>query len=487
MGLPGQQYFAGTHLNPNVTWWAKSAPFFAYLNRCQALLQRGRFVADVAYYYGDHVPNFAQLRRSDPARVGAGYDYDVVTEEVILTRMAVKDGRITLPDGMSYRVLALPDRTKISLPVLRKLRELVAAGATVIGPRPRQATSLRKYPECDDEVAKIAKELWGSANSRDTLAPTGGESRGEKATRAASAGSHRFGQGRVIWGKTAREALLADGIRPDFQFTGEPDRPLDYIHRRDGDADIYFVANRTNLATSASCVFRIAGKAPELWNPVTGERRFAAAYQQSDGRTFVPLGFAPCGSWFVVFREPAATHPATVMGNVPANANAPTFTPLAEIDGPWTVRFDPNWGGPAQADFPRLVSWTERPEPGIRFYAGTATYTTTFDLPASSSNPASGIFLNLGDVRELAEVRLNGRPCGIVWTPPFRVNLTGALKPGPNKLEVDVVNFWPNRIIGDATLPAEQRLTRTNIRKLAPDTPLMVSGLLGPVILEVSK
>ncbi len=470
MGLPGQQYFAGTHLNPNVTWWAKSAPFFAYLNRCQALLQRGRFVADVAYYYGDHVPNFAQLRRSDPARVGAGYDYDVVTEAVILTRMAVKDGWITLPDGMSYRVLVLPDRTKISLPVLRKLRELVAAGATVIGPRPSQATSRLNYPACDVEVASIADELWGKTN-----------------TAGASIGSHPFGQGRVIQGKTARNVLLADGVQPDFQFNGEPDRPLDYIHRRDGDADIYFVANRTNLATFASCAFRVAGQAPELWNPVTGEHRFAAAYQESDGRTLVPLDFAPCGSWFVVFRAPAAVHPALVTGHVPTNANAPTFTPLAEISGPWTVRFDTNRGAPAEAEFPQLVSWTERPEAGIRFYAGTATYTKTFELPADTQSLAADVFLNLGDVRELAEVRLNGRPCGIVWTPPFRVNLAGALKPGPNELEVEVVNFWPNRIIGDAGLPPERRLTRTNIRKLTQDTPLMISGLLGPVSLEVSK
>jgi hypothetical protein len=158
MGVPGQQYFAGTHLNPNVTWWEKSGPFFGYINRCEWMLQQGLPVVDVAYYYGDHVPNFAQLRKSDPAQVGSGYDYDVLTEEVILERLTVKKGRLVLPDGMSYRLLALPERRVISLPVLRKLRELVAAGATIIGPRPTIASGMTGYPESDSEVKRIAEE-----------------------------------------------------------------------------------------------------------------------------------------------------------------------------------------------------------------------------------------------------------------------------------------------------------------------------------------
>jgi hypothetical protein len=185
MGIPGQQYFAGTHFNPNSTWWPKSGAFLAYIDRCQFLLQQGRFVADACYYYGDHVPNFAQLKRSDPARVLPGYDYDVATEEVLLTRMSVRGGRIVLPDGMSYRVLVLPDRTGISLPVLRKLKELVKAGATVIGPKPIQTYSLTVYPHCDTEVARLAKELWGKASS-------------------ASPVQRSFGKGRVIHGITAR-------------------------------------------------------------------------------------------------------------------------------------------------------------------------------------------------------------------------------------------------------------------------------------------
>jgi hypothetical protein len=444
-GIPGQQYFAGTHLNPLVTWWDKSKPFFDYINRCQALLQQGLPVVDVAYYYGSHVPNFTQLRSSDPAKVGAGFDYDVVTEEVILTRTSVKDGRLVLPDGVSYRVLVLPERDIISLPVLRKLKQFVAEGATIIGAKPARSMSLRDYPKQDVEVKKLAEQLW----------------------------SGKAGKGRVIAGKTAREVLLADGVKPDF----EPVSPvLNYIHRRDGAAEIYFVASRTNVATSVACAFRVSGKAPELWNPVTGERRFAAAYEERAGQTFVALEFDPYGSWFVVFRTAATSHPAL------AKSNGRSFDLLQEISGVWTVRFDTNWAGPAEVKFDSLVSWPARTEPGIKFFSGTAVYENSFELPDSTfRNPRSEVFLDLGNVRELAEVKVNGKSCGITWTPPFRVNISEAVQPGVNKLEVEVVNFWPNRIIGDASLPKEQRLTRTNIRKLTKDTKLMESGLLGPV------
>jgi hypothetical protein len=443
MGVPGQQYFAGTHLNPNVTWWEKSAPFFAYLNRTQTLMQQGLFVADVAYYYGDHVPNFTQLKKSDPAKILPGYDYDVLTEEVLLTRAAVKDGRLVLPDGMSYRVLVLAPRTTISLPLLRKLRELVAAGATVIGPAPTAASGLRDFAAHDAEVKKLAAELWGS--------------------------------GRVVANRGARDVLLASGVSPDFEFSGaKPDANLDAIHRRVDGTEIYFVANRLDRAEHVQATFRVAGRAPELWDAVTGERRFASAYTVKDGRTTLPLDFTPCGSWFVVFRAPAAAHPAT------AQRNTPNFAPLAELAGPWSVRFDPRWGGPGAVEFASLASWPTRSEPGIKHYSGTATYTKMFDAPP----PAGRVFLDLGKVRELAEVRVNGKSCGIVWAPPFRVEVTAALKPTGNVLEIEVVNFWPNRVIGDAALPVEKRLTKTNVRELKAETPLIESGLLGPVRLE---
>jgi hypothetical protein len=448
-GIPGQQYFAGTHLNPKVTWWEKSSAFFSYIDRCQWMLQQGNFSADVLLYYGDHVPNFTQHKHTDPAHVGAGYDYDVITEEALIERASVKDGKIFLPDGINYRVLVLPDRDVISLPALKKIKELVAAGATVIGPKPAHGETLENFAATDAEVKKIADELWGG----------------------------KVGAGRVIAGKTAREVLLADGVQPDCEFADAHDAPLDYLHRTDGGTEIYFVANRTNFPATAMAAFRVTGKVPEIWNAVTGEHKFASAYTEKAGRTFVPLNFAPCGSWFVVFREPATSHTAV------AKSNDAGLKPLQEISGAWTVHFDSKWGGPETAQFNSLVSWPTRPEPGIKFYSGTAVYEKTFALPAESriTNHESRLYLDLGDVRELAEVKLNGKSCGIIWCPPWCVDVTDAVKPGENKLQIEVVNFWPNRLIGDASLPKAQRLTQTNIRKLTAKTPLEPAGLFGPV------
>jgi hypothetical protein len=252
------------------------------------------------------------------------------------------------------------------------------------------------------------------------------------------------------------------------------------------------VTNRNKRAETVECVFRVTGKMVELWDPVTGERRVANEYYPEEKVTRVPLSFNPCGSLFIVFRPPAPQTtgaPATV-ATAPTSsrpfANFPVFEPLQTLPGPWTVSFDPKWGGPVEpVRFDALVSWTQRPEPGIKYYSGTATYRTEFKL--KDGDTSGSLWLDLGNLRELAEVRLNGQPLGILWTPPFRVEISRAAEPGVNKLEVEVVNFWPNRIIGDASIPPDQRLTRTNIRKLTAGTPLMESGLLGPVQLIRGK
>jgi hypothetical protein len=205
---------------------------------------------------------------------------------------------------------------------------------------------------------------------------------------------------------------------------------IDYIHRRCDDTDIYFVANRSEHADDATCVFRVAGKAPEMWCQVSGRRSVATAYMEDDGRTSVPLEFAPCGSWFVVFREPSGAHPAK------AGTNASRFTTLCELAGPWQVMFDTKWGGPGTVEFESLTNWPQHSEPGIKFYSGTAVYRRTFDAPQAvpSSTQGTRLWLDLGNVRELAEVKLNGRSCGIVWSPPFRVDISEAARVGENEL-----------------------------------------------------
>ncbi|HWL17548.1 MAG TPA: glycosyl hydrolase [Opitutus sp.] len=452
-GKPGYEYGAGTHFNPNLTWWEQSGAFLDYLGRCQHLLQAGVFVADVLYYNGDWAPNIVPPKHVPPD-LGPGYDYDVCNTEVLLTRLAVKGGRLVLPDGMSYRALVLPESETMPVEVARRLRELVAAGATVVGAPSQRDPGLRNYPQSDADVRAIAAELWGATN---------GETRQES----------RFGRGRVIRGKPVRAVLAADGVEPDFTFDAAAGS-LDFIHRTADGAEIYFVVNRNARTDVVACTFRVAGLQPELWDPVTGARRDATEFTTTATTTTVSLRFAPHQSWFVVFRQPLR----------PSATQVPNFaatTVVQTLRGAWSVRFDPQWGGPAEVEFPSLTDWTLSLDEGIRFYSGTATYLKRFHLEAS---PAAGErwLLDLGRVHNLAEVRLNGVKLGVVWTAPWQIDLGTALRAGENQLEIDVVNLWPNRLIGDKYLPAAQKLTRTNI-PLKDDARLLPSGLLGPVSL----
>jgi len=260
-------------------------------------------------------------------------------------------------------------------------------------------------------------------------------------------------------------------VPPDLEYTGLSDAgELDWIHRRAGDVDIYFVASRWDPKEKVACTFRVAGKQPELWDPVTGEIRDAVAFRQENGRTTVPLEFNPRGSVFVIFRRP-------VSGNGLAASNYPTVKPLTEITGPWEVSFDPHWGGPTKVTFDTLADWTKRPEEGIRYYSGTAVYRKKLTLASVSGR----LWLDLGEVREIASVKLNGVDLGVVWTRPSRMDISRAARAGENDLEITVVNLWPNRMIGDDSLPPEKRRTETNLQKFGAATPLYPSGLLGPV------
>ena len=445
-GIPGQQYFAGTHLNPKVTWWSKSSPFFDYINRCQWMLQQGRFVADVAYYYGDHAPNFAQLKNSDPAHVLPGYDYDVLTAEALLQRATVQDGRIVLADGMSYRVLVLPEWDGISTAALKKISDLVHAGATVVGPKPTKGETLQEFRDGDKDIKRMAEEMWVEGPGKTNTIKTG----------------------------DVRKVLADLFVTEDCNIPGTAVSNLDYIHRFDGTNDIYFLANHSSNALTAQVSFRVGYKAPELWNPVTGEHRFADSFEFESDRIRMPLSFEPFGSWFVLFRVEASHH----LPVADSNGFAGTF--LQSVEGPWKVHFDPKWGGPTNVEFKTLENWTARPEPGIHFYSGTAVYEKEF-VWTMPREPGRKRFLEIGPVHEIAEVKLNGKSCGIVWCPPWRVPVEGVLQTGTNRLEIEVVNFWPNRLVGDAGVAPKKRLTHTNIRNISSSTHLMDSGLMGPV------
>ena len=461
-GKPGYEYGAGSHFNPNVTWWGQAAgPWLSYVNRCQALLQSGLFVADVLYYNGDGAPNMVDVKHIDPA-LGKGYDYDVCNAEVLLTRLSVKKGRLVLPDGMSYRVLVLPDSKRMPVDVLQKIRALVKAGATVVGPKPETDPGLKNYPQCDVEVKKIAAEVWGENSNIEH--PTV---------------ERRVGKGRVFWGKPLREILMADGVSPDFQHSG--DAFIDFIHRGTPDTEFYFLANRKGGAETVEATFRMCGSQPELWDPVNGAMRALPQFTSTNGCTTVSLAFESYGSMFVVFRKETGNLKLET-GNL--KKNFMKFKPVQEIMGPWTVQFDPKWYyGPSNSHvFATLEDWTKRPEEAIKYFSGTATYKKEFELSQVSSFqfPVSNCFLDLGTVKETARVKLNGKDLGVVWCAPWRLEITGAVKAGANALEIEVVNLWPNRLIGDDALPEAQRKTRTNIGFNKAD-PLLSSGLLGPV------
>jgi hypothetical protein len=273
-------------------------------------------------------------------------------------------------------------------------------------------------------------------------------------------------------------------VLPDFEAAGANDTFIDFIHRTTPEAEIYFLANRKDRSEKVTATFRQTGRQPELWNPMTGEQRDLPQFTIENGRTTIPLEFDPNGSMFVVFRKPATA-------TAGEGSNFPTFATIQTLDGPWTVQFDKDWFYPATNNvvvFDTLEDWAKRPEEAVKHFSGTAVYKKTFPVSALPS-PVSKTFLDLGSVAHSAKVRLNGKDLGVVWCAPSRVDITEALKSGDNELEIEVVNSWPNRMIGDAKLPKEQRRTRTNITQYEkPESQTLVpSGLLGPVTLQITQ
>jgi len=608
----------GFHFERTETWWNQGKPWIDYISHCEFLLQQGRAVADAAYFTGQSAP--VEMRVGNPP-MPAGYDYDAIDEDVLLHGATVKNGRITLRSGANYAALILPPSDVNMTPqMLECIRKLVRAGATVIGPRPQHSPSLAGYPRCDEQVEKLAAELWGKCDGTNVLENTDGK-------------------GRIVWGKSLADVFAAQNLKADFEFKGVagPAR-LAYAHRTADGADIYFVSNQRHQFGSAECTFRVSGKIPELWHPDTGVIEPAPVWSEADGRTTVRLDFDPAGSVFVIFRHAAgnADHvvaasvnfsgdetPAApkleiqhavyaavdgagemdvtaklselarggqlvvaadndTMGRDPANlhvkelrvdytldgkpghatvpenetlvlpagttigpaplwaasaagggspvvtawsngrvelhtaagktlqADAANLPPPQEVSGEWNLNFPPNWGAPPSVTLDKLISWTDHANAGVRYFSGTATYEKEIEISADRLTDKRELWLDLGAVKNFAEVSLNGHDFGVLWKPPFRVNITAAAKPGANKLVVKVTNLWPNRLIGDEQLPPDVewngkelkawpqwlldgkpsptgRLTFTTWHHYTKDSPLLQSGLLGPVMLRSAE
>jgi alpha-L-rhamnosidase len=447
---------AGMRYQWTTTWFGESGGWVAYLSRCQHVLRQGLFHADVLYYLGEDVPLRLWAGALEPAPA-AGLDFDACSADALLSRVAAKDGRLVLPDGMRYRLLVLSQGGRAMTPqVLGKLKDLVEAGATVVGPRPPSVSpSLENYPQCDGGVAALVEALWGDLDGT------------AKRVR-------NVGLGRVVWGLTPAEVLAADGIGLDFEAPGH-EAEFAFIHRTAGESEIYFVSNQSPQSVSTDLLFRVTGKQPHIWDPVTGRQWKAELFEEVQGRTKLPLAFAPAQSFFVVFEgKPSSRRKAKALANIPAQRDRLT------LEGPWQVAFDPKWGGPAHVVFDSLIDWTAHTDDGIRHYSGSATYQKSFTL---QSLPPKGrrVLIDLGQVANIATVTLNGKTLPTVWTAPWQADITHALVKGTNRLEISVTNLWVNRLAKDAGLPEAQRLTWTTSNPYNASSKLLPSGLIGPV------
>ncbi|WBO21940.1 glycosyl hydrolase [Sphingomonas abietis] len=454
----------GQTFTRNETWSGMARPWIEYLSRSSYLLQQGKPVADILYFYGEGAPSGVPYRSTGTPADPRGYGFDYVNADALLRLASVKDGRVVFPGGASYAVLSLPDDLdRMTLPMIRKIRDLVIAGATVTGPKPQGSPSLASDGAA---VRTIADTLWG-------------ETDGHILTR------HDVGAGRIYWGQ-APQAILADaGLGRDFDYAAsDPKFDIRFAHRRLADGDIYFVTNQSNQAGPVVAEFRVSGRVPELWHADTGKTE-AVGYDVRGGTTRVPLTLDPYEAVFVVFRTPAPAAPAASATVAPART-----AELANIGGPWKLSFTPGWGAPAAITLPQLASWTANDDPAIRYYSGVGTYEKAIDIPRQWLAGRARIMLDLGAVGDVAEVRIDGKLAGTAWKPPYHVDITDALHPGRLKLEIRVANVWLNRLVGDKQ-PGAKVFGFTNAAAgggfaalggiIEAKTPLEPSGMLGPV------
>jgi len=526
---PGFTFYRwGLNFNRHNTWWEPGRAWIEYISRCQFLLRQGRSVADVLAFVGEDIPNRIGWRTELRPPLPTGYDFDGADAEAIRSAQVV-DGQIVLPSGTRYRVLLLPDRSWMRADMARKVRRLIEDGATVLAPRvPTRSPSLAERGKGDEAVRAAFRE-------------------------AAGVGEYRIGRGRLFVGSRFEDMWKALGVPPDVEAPFDA-LYLGWIHRRieTPPTDIYFVANHAPTSVLAQVVFRDASGAPELWDPVAGRVQRTGVFRRgADGRCELPLYFPAHGSVFVVFRGgPVPDHVVACRARLTSGGEALEPPPVertsggqlrmlldhghvAEVSycvgrttripapslpaprvlaGPWRVRFPPGRGAPEEVVFERCQDWTQHENPGIRHFSGTATYSIEFDLPDVENRASLEWWLDLGDVRELAEVLVNDQSAGILWCPPFRCRVDPYLHGGRNRLTIRVTNLWVNRLIGDAALPDDVPWSGSSMERFParwPDwllsqaprpsgriafatrggvystaDPLVPSGLLGPVVLR---
>lgn len=475
--------------NRNQTWWPLAGEYHKYISRCQFILRQGLAVADILYLTPEGAPH--AFRAPASAFTGGnfmpdrrGYNFDGCAPGQ-LYQAYVKNNRVVFPGGASYELLVLPAFETMTPTLLKKIKSLIKEGATIVGIPPKKSPSLSGYPACDQEIKSLADELWGNTNlpAQQTI--------------------RKYGKGQIIWGGdisakidnlypdyNSVAALLAEkGVREDFI----ADSSIRYTHRQSDEWDIYFVANRTNQFIKTDCIFRSTKGSPMLCDPLSGEIRMLPRFTSADGQTKIAMQFDSYQSFFIVF----AKNKTEILSK---EKNFPEWNTVRSINGHWYVSFDTTWGGPANIVFDTLQDWAQRSEKGIKYYSGIAKYQQTFDMPGFKASSQEKYLLNLGEVKNMARIKLNGTDLGVVWTAPWSIDITAALKEKDNQLQIEVANLWPNRLIGDEQLPDDGikdeqwpewllkheqrtsgRYTFTTYPFYKKDSPLLKSGLIGPV------
>jgi hypothetical protein len=515
----------GTQFGPSQIWWDHgAAQWVQYVTRCQTILQKGLFVGDLCYL---------QLVSQKATNIPQGYKADICNEKELLTRFSVKENKLLLPDGMSYRILILPDSCKIEPELARKIEKLVNEGAIVVGSGFTGSPGLNNFATVNNEIRTISERLFGPFGAQYSIAKN----------------VRNIGKGKVYCSYSVQEALEKENISKDIEVLNN-EKDVAWIHRNDGDEHYYFISNKSDKIMPVRISFRINGMQPEIWNPVTGQISNALVWETDDKRTTVSLNMEANGSCFVVFRNKNKSTSGIIktlmLNNDSVNVNthltlnnqlildskgvykiilqnSKTITKDHNsvpkkilLNDDWDVRFQENRGAPSTAHFEKLISWPLHADSAIKFFSGTAHYKKTFRLSSKQVKSNKRIVIDLGEVKNIATITVNQKEVAVIWNPPFLADITDYCKSDENVLEITVTNLWPNRIIGDKTQPddcvwgdirsfspsqvigrnlqvvpdwvknkterpSKNRITFCTVDFFKKDTPLLPSGLIGPV------
>lgn len=454
--LPGSNAWFGTEFNRNNTWFKHMDLYTQYIKRCNYMMRQGWYQADVAYFIGEDAPRMVGIMEP---WIPAGYQFEHMNAEVIMRDMTVKDGMLTLPHGVQFKVLVLPRRLKTMRPeLLEKIERLILDGAIVMAPAPERSPSLQNQPEADHRVKEMAARIWGDVDGVNVK-------------------QRRYGMGMICDGLDFETLFAQLGYVPDCKV---PDGMNVYQgHQKDGDTDIYILSNQDNRVLTMDVAFRVTGKQPELWDPVTGVIRKLPAFRQEEKTTVVPMKLDKNECVFVVFREKGEPSATTLEANYPA----PLRT--QEATGEWDVTFESAFKTPSPVRMATLDNLSDNTNDSIRYFSGTATYTTSVNLDRAGRG--EHMFMAFDNVGTMAKVYINGKYAGGVWTAPYRLDVTDFVKNGRNDVKVEVVNTWVNRIVGDMNLPESERETYLFVNHLNAKTPLPPSGIIGKVKFETVK